>query len=216
MRSYVVAHSRTCPEFCVVSPYPCVDIKLSASPNVTANAQVAAHLIPKLELGASIAGQTADIYLELDTYAELNLSLTGAASGSVSSNSTASTSTGAGGCVDILVGLGVNAGADADLLGIFKASDTVPLYNKSFDLFKKCFGDNFQKRGYRAVDSGNHHVPLSPFEQYRRNQLRRIPGSQVAAGRRRIVRKRDTAFSCPTSPVNGLLQIVSETVDGVR
>ena len=197
--------------------YSRTDIKLSASPNVTAHAQVAAHLKPRLEFGATILNQTADIFLELDAYAELDLALTAAANGSVSTDGSNSISTGIGGCMDILAGLSVNAGADADLLGIFDVNDTVSLYNKSFDLFKECFGDNFQKRTYRAVDSGDH-TPLPPFEQDRRNYQRRtVPESQVAAGRRRIVRKRDvTAFSCPTSPMNGLLSIVSELVDGAR
>ena len=152
---------------------------------MTATAQVAAHLKPRLAFGASIADQTADIYLELDAYAELDLSLTGAASGSVSTTATTA-STGAGGCVDILAGLGVNAGADADLLGLFNASDTVSLYDKSFDLFNKCFGDDFQKRGYRlgGADRGS-------------------------AGRRRglglgiVPRSSETTFSCPTSLMNG-------------
>lgn len=187
------------------------DVKLSASPNVTANAQLAAHLKPTFEFGATILKQTADIFLELDTSATLDLSLTAAANASVSKNGTNSTNTSAGasvgGCVDVLAGLAVNAGADADLLGIFKANEKISLFSKSFDLFKKCFGKSVQRRGY-GVGGDTHRPSLSPFEQHRRNHYRRLPGSQAAVERRRIVPKSSKGFSCPTSPLNGLSSIV--------
>ncbi|KAE9395729.1 hypothetical protein BT96DRAFT_942244 [Gymnopus androsaceus JB14] len=60
-----------------------------------------------------------------------------------SSNSTSSSSSGLqfGGCVEIDVGLAVNAGAEGKLFDIFDDSTTVPLFNKEFVLFQKCFGD---------------------------------------------------------------------------
>ena len=185
---------------------------------MTASAQLAAHLKPTFEFGATILKQTADIFLELDTSATLDLSLTAAANASVSTNGTNSTTTsagaGVGGCVDVLAGLAVNAGADADLLGIIKAGDKVSLFSKSFDLFKKCFGASVQRRGYGVGGSG-HYVPraLSPFGRYRRNGYRRLspslPGSQAAVPeRRRIVPKSTKGFSCPTSSLNGLSSIV--------
>jgi hypothetical protein len=45
---------------------------------------------------------------------------------------------GVGGCVEMDVGLNVNVGADADFFGLFDASTTLPLFEKSFTLFKVC------------------------------------------------------------------------------
>ena len=193
-------------------------VKLSASPNVTAKAQLAAHVKPSFEFGMTVLKQTADIFLELDTFAELDLSLTAAANASVSAgngNSTnTTTSAGAGGCVDVQAGLSVNAGADADLFGIIKANDKVSLFSKSFDLFKKCFGNAFQRRDDRIGHSPNSHgrrVPglgLSALEQSRKKRLYGFVPSQGAVERRRIVRKSDKGFSCPTSSLGGLSSIV--------
>ena len=185
---------------------------------MTAKAQLAAHVKPSFEFGMTVLKQTADIFLELDTFAELDLSLTAAANASVSASSNNSTNTttsaGAGGCVDVQAGLSVNAGADADLFGIIKANDKVSLFSKSFDLFKKCFGNAFQRRDDRIGHSPNSHgrrVPglgLSALEQSRKKRLYGFVPSQGAVERRRIVRKSDKGFSCPTSSLGGLSSIV--------
>ncbi len=180
-----------------------IDINLSASPNVTATAQLTAHLKPTFEFGVSIAGHDTGVYLDLDAYAELDLSLTAAASGSVSSDGSNSTSTGAGGCVDISTGLSVDAGAEVDLV-IFKAGDEVTLFNKSFDLYKKCFGNSYEKRDYYRAGNSRR-AALSSFDAIR-----------PAIGRRRIVPKSTEGFSCPTSLIGALSSIVSETVDATR
>ncbi|KDQ51373.1 hypothetical protein JAAARDRAFT_41224 [Jaapia argillacea MUCL 33604] len=44
------------------------------------------------------------------------------------------------GCVDVQSALNVNAGAQGTFLGLFDASTQVPLFSKTFDIFKKCFG----------------------------------------------------------------------------
>ncbi|KAE9409819.1 hypothetical protein BT96DRAFT_871648 [Gymnopus androsaceus JB14] len=45
------------------------------------------------------------------------------------------------GCIEIDVGLAVNAGAEGDFFDLFDDSTEVPLFNKEFVLFQKCFGD---------------------------------------------------------------------------
>ena len=196
------------------------DINLSASPNVTADMTLTAHLKPTFEFGVTALGATSGIYLNLDASAELDLSLTGAASGSVSSSNSTSVDTGAGGCVDISTGLSVNAGGDLNL-GFIQFGDSVPLFSKSFDLFKKCFGNNYQKRDYR--DDRNRAIrrtPLSPFEQNlnRRKRHHGLVRPQAAVGRRRsmLARRDSDGFSCPTSLLGALSSIVSETVDSSR
>ncbi|KAG2004239.1 hypothetical protein CC2G_002816 [Coprinopsis cinerea AmutBmut pab1-1] len=56
---------------------------------------------------------------------------------------------GFGGCFEILAGLDVNAGADAEFFGLFDAGTKVPLFNRDFELFKRCFGN--QARIQRRV-----------------------------------------------------------------
>ncbi|KAI1787639.1 hypothetical protein LXA43DRAFT_1164830 [Ganoderma leucocontextum] len=196
------------------------NVKLSASANVTANAQLSAHLKPSFEFGMSLAGHNTALYLELDSFAKLDLSLTAAASGSMSTDCSNSTSTGAGGCVDILTGLSVNAGADADLLGIFSADDKVVLYDKSFDLYKTCFGNGYQKRDYRRAGHAGRRVPLSLFEQnlrkdHRRGQSRAAVAS-LAVAAASAPQKSSKGFSCPGSPMGGLSPIVAQRVNATN
>nr|VWP01644.1 Cytochrome P450 monooxygenase CYP52X1 [Ganoderma boninense] len=195
------------------------NINLSVSPNVTANAKLVAHLKPTFEFGLTTAGASvADIFLDLDTFAELDLTLTGAANGALSAGAAGSNSTspdaGAGGCVDISTGLSVDAGGE-----LFKLSKTITLFNKSFDLFKKCFGNGYQKRDFHHAGNGRLGHSLSHFEHNWRKREHHGPSSSSQAsaiGRRRLVRKSDKGFSCPTSALGVLSSIVSETVDGSR
>ncbi|ESK93403.1 hypothetical protein Moror_1814 [Moniliophthora roreri MCA 2997] len=46
-----------------------------------------------------------------------------------------------GGCFKVLAGLNVNAGAEGSFFSLFDDQTIVPLFNKNFELFKKCFGD---------------------------------------------------------------------------
>lgn len=57
------------------------------------------------------------------------------------------TSTSFGGCFEILAGLDVNAGANAEFFGLFDASTKVPLFTKEFELFKVRF--SFSHRFFR-------------------------------------------------------------------
>ncbi|KAM5537469.1 hypothetical protein V8D89_008796, partial [Ganoderma adspersum] len=205
------------------------NVKLSASPgNVTANAQLSAHLKPSFEFGLSLAGHNTGLYLELDAFAELDLdlSLTAAASGSVSTDGSNSTSTGAGGCVVIFTGLSVNAGADADLLGLFSADDKAVLYDKEFDLYKTCFGNGYQNENEnekRDRDSyyrpgGGHRVPLALFEESLRKDHRRVPSQGAVAAvtvpaAASALPKSSKGFSCPVSPMGERSHIVAQRVN---
>ncbi|KAG5726845.1 hypothetical protein E4T56_gene1090 [Termitomyces sp. T112] len=186
-------------------------LKLSVSPSVKATGNVQAHLIPSLNLSVSAHKFGTGIFLNLDAFAEMDLSLEGtsqtsvtvdeakregprtigrymrraalvavdsptvkdfapvtvsgestveptaAVTSSVASSANSSTTvfledSGAslGGCFNVTVGLDVNAGADADFFGLFDENTQVSLFNKTFELFEKCF--NNQKRSL-AVNS---------------------------------------------------------------
>ncbi|PIL27872.1 hypothetical protein GSI_09994 [Ganoderma sinense ZZ0214-1] len=196
------------------------NIKLSAGPHVSADAKLAAHLKPTFEFGLTIAGATpASVYLDLDAYAELDLSLTAGVTGSVSpgskgsnSNST-STHADVGGCVDISTGLSVDAGGK-----LFSLSTSITLFKKSFDLFKKCFGNGSGKRDFHDVAYGRrgHARALSPLGHNWRRRHHGHGSSRASAGRGGIVRKSNKGLSCPTSALGALSSIVSETVDVSR
>ncbi|PIL27869.1 hypothetical protein GSI_09991 [Ganoderma sinense ZZ0214-1] len=196
------------------------NIKLSANPNVTANATLVAHLIPTIAFGVSVLGYTSAIYLDLDAHAELDLALTGAAAGSVSTGlgggNTTTTGTGTGGgCVDISTGLAVDVGADVDLV-IFKIGENVTLFSHTWDLYKTCFGDDNAngKRGYypgrsrRARASSAEVLGLGsePVED---------EGSRALA-RRTIVPRSGDGFACSTVLLGDLVSLVSEIVDAAR
>ncbi|KAM5537487.1 hypothetical protein V8D89_008814 [Ganoderma adspersum] len=199
------------------------NIKLSANPNVTANATLVAHLKPTIEFGVSILGYTSGIYLDLDAHAELDLLLSGAADGSVStgldgSNATTTGTGTGGGCVDVSTGLAVDVGADVDLV-IFKIADNATLFSHTWDLYKTCFGDGYEKRDYRSrrasVPSG---LGLEPtYEESGRKRHYGHTASQVdgAVARRRIVPKSSVldGLTCSTVLLGDLVSLVSAIVD---
>ncbi|KAJ7282823.1 hypothetical protein C8J57DRAFT_1296618 [Mycena rebaudengoi] len=59
-----------------------------------------------------------------------------------------------GGCFSVNAGLSVNAGAEGSFFGLFDDSTEVELFNKEFELFKKCFGDSATvRRSLRSLSS---------------------------------------------------------------
>ncbi|KAI0653807.1 hypothetical protein C8Q70DRAFT_1048306 [Cubamyces menziesii] len=163
------------------------NIKLSVSPNVTSHGQVAAHLIPSLNFGISaLGGKTqATVDLALDADAALDLSLTAGAEASTSTSGNGASAE-VGGCVDITSGLNVNAGANADFFSIFKKDTSVPLFQKNFDLFKKCFGSSTARRAY------------------------------TGRAARAALLSRDDGVSCPTSLLGTAESVVEQQVSGSR
>ena len=192
--------------------YPAVDANLSAGPNVTADMQLSAHVVPEITFGLSILEQTANIYVSLDAFAEADLSLTAAAGASTSTNGSSSTSTGAGGCVDIFAGFSVNLGADAELLGISDGRNDT-LYSKSWDLYKECFGNQYQARD-DSPGIGSR-VPLSFFEQNLRKDHRQFAFAALAAVAS-SPSKDSKGFSCPTTSTGALAPILAQTFSAAR
>ncbi|KAJ6587458.1 hypothetical protein DFH09DRAFT_1141142 [Mycena vulgaris] len=120
-------------------------LTLSASPDVKATGTVNAHLIPSLNLGISALGNVvkAQVFLALDTYAALKLSLEASAAAQkvISQSKTTSTATGTfGGCFEVDAGVNVNVGADGSFFGIFDKNTKATLFAKNFVILKKCFG----------------------------------------------------------------------------
>ncbi|KAJ6546622.1 hypothetical protein B0H10DRAFT_2447526 [Mycena sp. CBHHK59/15] len=119
-------------------------LSLSVSPSVASKGTVAAHVIPRLDLGVSgLAGLAqATVFLDLDASAQMDLSL----NAGVTVSTGAATTSNVNGCIDIGAGLDVNAGASASFFGLFDPSTKVNLFTKKFDLFKKCLGSGATRR----------------------------------------------------------------------
>jgi len=121
------------------------DLKLSATPSITANGRLEGHLIPTINFGISaLSVASANIFLDLDASATLGFQLNAAANLSTETGTNVATRDATGsvnGCVDIGAGLSVDAGARGSLFGIFNAEAKEVLFNQKFDLFKKCFNE---------------------------------------------------------------------------
>ncbi|KAH9894966.1 hypothetical protein C8Q73DRAFT_645192 [Cubamyces lactineus] len=152
------------------------EVQLSASPSVTAHGQLAAHLIPSIAFGVSAFDGKAQTTVRLDFDAEtsLDLSLAGFLEAPRPDQCHKRIRLAFDGCADVSSGFSVNAGADADFFDIFKKGASVSLFEKDFDLYKRCFGkkaaalDRTRRYGRRSTcptslvaRSGNISCPAS-------------------------------------------------------
>lgn len=168
-------------------PFPS-DLSLSASAGLPSHGKLAVHLIPRLAFGIDAFDGTAEttIFLDLDTSAALDLSLTASASASAStSSSTNDSDTSAGdpahafgGCFDVTTGFSLDVGADADFFDVFDEGTSLSLYGKTFELYKKCFGDTPARR---APFSGR--VPLSAFAENLKKSVKKGCGAVAGLGK---------------------------------
>ncbi|KAI0327755.1 hypothetical protein GY45DRAFT_1256343 [Cubamyces sp. BRFM 1775] len=115
---------------------------ISVSPGAGSNAQLAAHLIPKLAFGISTFGSKAQamLNLDLDANATLDLSLIQPAQSSALKRGCSLGKSALNGCVDVSSGFSVNAGVDADFFKILKEGTSITLFERDFNLVEKCFG----------------------------------------------------------------------------
>lgn len=113
------------------------NFSLSTSETLQGDVKVAAHIIPSLEFGIEFFRDilSATVFLDLDTFAELELTGTAQADQGASPASASAQA-----CVDLSTGFAVNAGARGSFPGLFDDSTHVTLFNKDFELFKKCIG----------------------------------------------------------------------------
>ncbi|KAF5356431.1 hypothetical protein D9758_009519 [Tetrapyrgos nigripes] len=95
-----------------------------------------------------------------------NSNSTDVSDSSSNSNSTQSSSddssAGFGGCLQVLAGLDVNAGAEGNLFDLFDDSTQVSLFSKEFQLFQKCFGNQADNKQRRSILS-RRYLPESGF-----------------------------------------------------
>ncbi|KAI0345976.1 hypothetical protein BDW22DRAFT_936994 [Trametopsis cervina] len=116
-------------------------LQLSADPSVSATGSISAHVIPAVLFGINALDglANADVELDLDAYAELDLTLSMTAQKAFT------------GCADVKTGLTVSASANGSFFSLFNKSTVVTVFSKSFDLFKKCFGNAHRRDHAKAL-----------------------------------------------------------------
>ncbi|TEB22386.1 hypothetical protein FA13DRAFT_1741042 [Coprinellus micaceus] len=145
-------------------------LKLSVSPSAKATGTATVHLIPQLSLGVNALGgiATASVYANIDASATANLALE--ASAIISNRRSIAppsaelvalaaksldldpreVSASWSGCFEILAGLEAKAGATARFLNIFNGTKEIVLFDRDWQLFRKCFGGSTRRSTWNA------------------------------------------------------------------
>ncbi len=204
------------------------DIKLSASPNITADAQISLHLIPTLTLGVSLLDNefSTSINLELDASTTLDLRASAEADASISQgqDSRNETSTGWEGCVDVSTGFSVEGIAETGLANIWDKDESVTLYNHTWYLYTHCVGgsgDSHQRRAY--IDLGEAAMasyPDSVLSKYANNRGA-IPNPSMLVGPDALNaqasdKKPSTSFGCLANGPGNTSPVLQRVLNGSR
>lgn len=189
------------------------------NPSADVHGQLSAHLKPTLAFGiAALNGQSkADINVALDASATLDMNVNASiTTGLDASGLNVVTQDVWAGCIGVETGLAVDAGANADFFGIFDEDTSVPLFGKTFDLFKACFeggSGNEKRRAMRRQDTrtrdywGNH-IPVSQWGQA--SKLMKAVGGRVL-----VSDANEGGWACPASGQE-VTSLVDKTVSGSR
>lgn len=146
--------------------------KLSAAADISAKGTIEGHIIPSVKLGFEVLGgkAKADVYLDIDAYAKVNLDAQASASvhhrsvegelneqlyappyGRAAREVVARSADRAqaatfNGCVDVSAGLSLGGGAEGSIFGLWSADKAITFFKKEFHLFKKCWGSGKARR----------------------------------------------------------------------
>ncbi|CAK5278707.1 unnamed protein product [Mycena citricolor] len=170
------------------------NFKLSLIPDLTANANITASLIPELAVGLdAFSGiAKAEVFLNLEADAGLTLTNFDASAGAhVTGTGSAAASGQVNGCVDIGAGFSANIGADGSLFQFISGNVTYPLYKNNWDLYNTCFSANGSTPRRRAIEA-------APVKTLARRASLSCPGG-----------------SSSTS-VNSLQQIISQLLQAIQ
>ncbi|KAA1467373.1 hypothetical protein DENSPDRAFT_238702 [Dentipellis sp. KUC8613] len=148
---------------------------ISASPELVGNAQMTAHLIPEVSISLNAIGgfASANVFLELDASATLDLTGVDAKATGTTGTSGSSGSAAAQGCVDISTGINAHAGAQGKFLNLFDQNTQVTIFNKNFELFQVCSAAVFFASSVGSLCSRNASTPPPPRPTLPRARLLR-------------------------------------------
>ncbi|KAH7104420.1 hypothetical protein BKA62DRAFT_635547 [Auriculariales sp. MPI-PUGE-AT-0066] len=120
---------------------------LSVDPTVTANGNVHAEVTPRIDLGVKLLAGLAEATVYLDLVADATLGMNLEAQAPVSGDlSSLDASASASGCAKLDAGVHVKAGAKGKIAGVFDKDVDYTIFEKSINVFDKCFGANPTKR----------------------------------------------------------------------
>lgn len=151
-----------------------IAFKLSAAADISAKGTIEGHIIPSVKLGFEVLGgkAKADVYLDIDAYAKVNLDAQASASvhhrsvegelneqlyappyGRAAREVVARSADRAqaatfNGCVDVSAGLSLGGGAEGSIFGLWSADKAITFFKKEFHLFKVCFSISWCHGGY--------------------------------------------------------------------
>ena len=121
-------------------------LNLEVSPQVNVGGSLEGHLTPRVTLGVNLLNglARADVFVDLDMSATTNLNIKAEATRGIKQAPPSSSTTGFvptasesfTGCVDVVSKIAVNAGIAGSIPGILDKTAAIPLFSKSFPLFK--------------------------------------------------------------------------------
>jgi len=138
-------------------------VKLNVGSSTTLTGRAEAHLIPRLDIGVSILNGAANatVFADVDASAGLDFTLDAKTTSTPVSGTVGKANidfkninTSFGGSVGMDVGVSINVGAGAALEPFFGQNVNLQVFQKTFPVFEKKFGDQAHKRSFVARDDG--------------------------------------------------------------
>jgi len=140
-----------------------VPIRVDVGASATLTGRASAHLIPRIDIGVKILNGIAEatVFANIDASAALDFTLEATVSGTPVDGTIGNPEvdfqnfeSSFGGSVGMNLGVAINVGAEAALEPFFDQTANFQVFQKTFPLFEKRFGDQALKRSVRTLDSG--------------------------------------------------------------
>jgi len=137
-----------------------VPIKLDVGASATLTGSAEAHLIPRIDIGVKILNGLAEatVFADIDASVALDFTLDAKVDGTPVNGTIGDPNTDLknfessfGGSIALDLSVAVNVGADVALEPFFDKNANFQVFQKTFQLFEKKFGDQARKR---SVDDG--------------------------------------------------------------
>jgi len=185
---------------------------LSADPSIEGSGSAELHLTPTLQLGlnAFMNKVQADVFVDLDVGVQFNATnldsgVFAAANGSDSFS----------GDIDISIPLSINVGANGDFFGLLKGRDQLQVFEHTFNVFSKSFGNPSSKRSIDTHTFSSFLSPYIPLSSIRkREETRRAERADLVSGYHKrgpfaILAERQDAVTCPPAPATNVTEVAS-------
>ncbi|KAG5219428.1 hypothetical protein IMY05_C4907000400 [Salix suchowensis] len=161
-----------------VKPKDTHSFQLSAAADISAKGTIEGHIIPSVKLGFEVLGgkAKADVYLDIDAYAKVNLDAQASASvhhrsvegelneqlyappyGRAARELVARSADQAqaatfNGCVDVSAGLSLGGGAEGSIFGLWSADKAITFFKKNSTCSRRDMSTSLTMSSKRAID----------------------------------------------------------------